>query len=103
MDHVLMCLLDSLPPSLFASLQILLASTSRQFCFGQTMDFKILSKYDDLCASLFLDDQYLWFDTIKMNDDQVRADTPSHVIQQIIFDHVIVNRKVTHAAKELLS
>ncbi|KAI8342317.1 hypothetical protein BC941DRAFT_412431 [Chlamydoabsidia padenii] len=67
------------------------------------MDFKILSKYDDLCATLFLDDQYLWFDTIKMNDEQVRADTPYQVIQQIIYDYVVVRRQVTHAAKELLN
>ncbi|CAO3587435.1 unnamed protein product [Absidia cylindrospora] len=67
------------------------------------MNFKILSKYDNLCASLFLDNQYLWFDTIKMNDEQVNADTPFDVIKQIIYDYVIVKRQVSQAAKALLN
>ncbi|KAI8081709.1 uncharacterized protein BX664DRAFT_380687 [Halteromyces radiatus] len=67
------------------------------------MDFKILSKYDDLLSSILLDDQYLWFDTIKMNQDLVKADISTDIIRQIIYDNVIINSDVVLAAKQLLS
>ncbi|CEP09072.1 hypothetical protein [Parasitella parasitica] len=37
------------------------------------MDFSILSRHDDILASYFLDNLYLWFKTVRMNSDSICA------------------------------
>ncbi|KAK4511860.1 Homeobox protein tos8 [Mucor velutinosus] len=52
------------------------------------MDFKILSKHDDILASYFLDNLYLWFTTVRMNSDPIHATGEQQMaietIQQIV-------------------
>ncbi|KAL9555921.1 hypothetical protein MBANPS3_002139 [Mucor bainieri] len=52
------------------------------------MDFQILSKHDDILASYFLDNLYLWFTTVRMNSDPIHAtgeqQTAVETIQQIV-------------------
>lgn len=66
------------------------------------MDFKVLSKYDDLFTDLFLDNLYLWFSTIKMNNDHRKPRVPNTKIMDIIKRNVLENSKPTDAVNEIL-
>jgi hypothetical protein len=66
------------------------------------MDFKVLSKYDDLFTDLFLDNLYLWFNTIKMNNDHRKPRVPNTKIMDIIKRNVLENSKPTDAVNEIL-
>ncbi|ORX43463.1 SET domain-containing protein [Hesseltinella vesiculosa] len=70
------------------------------------MDFNVLSKYDDICASLFLDKQYLWFETIKMNEANGTSTfvfPSSYQIRSIIYANVIAERNIKQAVLDLLN
>ncbi|GAN11301.1 conserved hypothetical protein [Mucor ambiguus] len=54
------------------------------------MDFKILSKHDDILASYFLDNLYLWFKTVRMNSDPIHATGEQQMAIETI--RQIVNR-----------
>lgn len=54
------------------------------------MDFKTLSKHDDILASYFLDNLYLWFTTVRMNSDPIH--TTGEQQQAIEMIQQIVNR-----------
>jgi hypothetical protein len=58
------------------------------------MDFSILSRHDDILASYFLDNLYLWFKTIRMNSDSI-CDTGEQQ-QAIEIIRQIVNRPGSH-------
>lgn len=66
------------------------------------MDFKVLSKYDDLFTDLFLDNLYLWFSTIKMNNDHRKPRVPNTKIMDIIKRNVLENSRPTDAVNEIL-
>lgn len=67
------------------------------------MDFKVLSRYDDLFTDIFLDNLFLWFNTIKMNHDHRRPRVPDHKILSIIQRNIIEKAKPTDAVNELLA
>lgn len=54
------------------------------------MDFKILSKHDDILATYFLDNLYLWFKTVRMNSIPIRATGEQQMAIETIRE--IVNR-----------
>ena len=67
------------------------------------MNFKVLSRYDDLFTDIFLDNLYLWFSTIKMNNDHRRPRVPNTKILDIIQKHVLEKARPTDAVNELLA
>ncbi|KAI8346765.1 hypothetical protein BD560DRAFT_242990 [Blakeslea trispora] len=67
------------------------------------MNFKVLSRYDDLFTDIFLDNLYLWFSTIKMNNDHRRPRVPNTKILDIIQRHVLEKSRPTDAVNELLA
>lgn len=67
------------------------------------MNFKVLSRYDDLFTDIFLDNLFLWFNTIKMNNDHRRPRVPNNKILDIIQRHVLEKAKPMDAVHELLS
>lgn len=66
------------------------------------MDFCLLSKFDDLFSDIFLDAQFLWFDTIKLNNDHRRPRIRSDKVLKIIQDKILPTGKTNEAVKELL-
>ncbi|KAF1796316.1 hypothetical protein V8B55DRAFT_1554112 [Mucor lusitanicus] len=54
------------------------------------MDFETLSKHDDILASYFLDNLYLWFTTVRMNSDPIHATGEQHMAIETI--RAMVNR-----------
>ncbi|KAG2171776.1 hypothetical protein INT43_008156 [Umbelopsis isabellina] len=67
------------------------------------MDFALLSKYDDLFTDIFLDDLFLWFTTVKMNNDHRRPRIPSGKVLDIIQRNVLIKGKLNDAVTEFLS
>ncbi|KAJ2963862.1 hypothetical protein NQZ79_g1122 [Umbelopsis isabellina] len=67
------------------------------------MDFALLSKYDDLFTDIFLDDLFLWFTTVKMNNDHRRPRIPSGKVLDIIQRNVLIKGKLNDAVNEFLS
>jgi hypothetical protein len=67
------------------------------------MDFKVLSRYDDLFTDVFLDNLFLWFNTIKMNNDHRRPRVPNTKILDIIQRNVLEKAKPMDAVTELLA
>lgn len=67
------------------------------------MDFKVLSKYDDLFTDIFLDNLFLWFNTIKMNNDHRRPRVPNNKILDIIQRNILEKSKPMDAVNELLA
>lgn len=67
------------------------------------MDFKVLSRYDDLFTDVFLDNLFLWFNTIKMNNDHRRPRVPNNKILDIIQRNVLEKAKPIDAVTELLA
>ncbi|KAI7873389.1 uncharacterized protein EV154DRAFT_528125 [Mucor mucedo] len=53
------------------------------------MDFSVLSRYDDMLASYFVDSLYLWYDTLRMNGDFVATTVNKQDTVQKIRDHII--------------
>jgi hypothetical protein len=70
---------------------------------GDLLNFKVLSKYDDLFTDVFLDNLFLWFNTIKMNHDHRRPRVPNKDILNIIQRNIIEKAKPTDAVNELLA
>ncbi|KAI7906010.1 uncharacterized protein BX663DRAFT_498502 [Cokeromyces recurvatus] len=66
------------------------------------MDFKVLSRYDDLFTDIFLDNFFLWFNTIKMNHDHRRPRVPHHKILDIIQRNILEKGKTMDAVNEIL-
>ncbi|CAO3589791.1 unnamed protein product [Absidia cylindrospora] len=66
------------------------------------MDFCFLSKFDNLFTDIFLDAQFLWFDTVKLNTDHRRPRIRSDKVLKTIQDHVLTTGKTNEAVKELL-
>lgn len=54
------------------------------------MDFETLSKHDDILASYFLDNLYLWFTTVRMNSDPIHATGEQQMAIEMIQE--MVNR-----------
>lgn len=67
------------------------------------MDFKVLSRYDDLFTDIFLDNLFLWFNTIKMNNDHRRPRVPNQKILDIIQRNILENARPMDAVNELLA
>ncbi|KAI8993738.1 hypothetical protein BDB01DRAFT_343179 [Pilobolus umbonatus] len=67
-----------------------------------TMDFEVLSRYDDLFTDIFLDSLFLWFDTIKMNVDHRRPRVSVKKILSIIQKNILDSGRVMDAVNELL-
>ncbi|KAG2214444.1 hypothetical protein INT47_001000 [Mucor saturninus] len=67
------------------------------------MDFKVLSRYDDLFTDIFLDNLFLWFNTIKMNNDHRKPRVPNNKILDIIQRNILENARPMDAVNELLS
>lgn len=67
-----------------------------------SMDFADLSKYDDLCSDIFLDDLFLWFKTTKMNASHRKPRIHARQILDIIQRRVVEERKPNLAVKEVL-
>lgn len=67
-----------------------------------TMDFEVLSRYDDLFTYIFLDSQHLWFETIKMNGDHRKPRVCAKKILDIIQRNVLDKGRVMDAVHELL-
>ncbi|CEP07694.1 hypothetical protein [Parasitella parasitica] len=67
------------------------------------MNFKVLSRYDDLFTDIFLDNLFLWFNTIKMNNDHRRPRVPNGKILNIIQRNILEKAKVMDAVTELLT
>lgn len=86
---------------------ILFLATSWHDCIAQgttlnSMDFADLSKYDDLCSDIFLDDLFLWFKTTKMNTTHRKPRIHAKQILDIIQRKVVEERKPNEAVKEVL-
>lgn len=58
------------------------------------MDFGVLSKYDDALASYFVDNLYLWFNTVRVNND-FKSET---IVEQDIVD--IIRTYVVNYTKD---
>ncbi|CAO3691332.1 unnamed protein product [Rhizopus stolonifer] len=69
---------------------------------SQLGDFKVLSKYDDLFSDIFLDNLFLWFNTIKMNKEHRKPRVRNTKILDIIRRHILERSKLTDAVNELL-
>lgn len=70
------------------------------------MDFSVLSRYDDLLASYFVDSLYLWYDTLRMNGDFVATTVNKEETVQILRDHIInanfTNKSIKDAVDSFL-
>ncbi|KAI9478340.1 MAG: hypothetical protein EXX96DRAFT_570464, partial [Benjaminiella poitrasii] len=66
------------------------------------MDFKVLSRYDDLFTDIFLDNLFLWFNTIKMNHDHRRPRVPHHKILDIVQRNILEKGRTIDAVNEIL-
>jgi hypothetical protein len=66
------------------------------------MDFGVLSKYDDLLATYFLDSFYLWFSTVRMNMDFVAPKIDTTPSINIIREQIVNQRDPSKAALEFL-
>jgi hypothetical protein len=61
-----------------------------------------LLKYDDLLTDVFLDNFYLWFNTIKMNDEHRRPRVPNTKILDIIQRNILKDLNMMNAIHEIL-
>lgn len=61
-----------------------------------------LLKYDDLLTDVFLDNFYLWFNTIKMNDEHRRPRVPNTKILDIIQRNILKDSNMMNAIHEIL-
>lgn len=70
------------------------------------MDFSVLSRYDDMLASYFVDSLYLWYDTLRMNSDFVATSMNKQETVQRLRDHVVeesyTNKAIKDAAESFL-
>lgn len=67
------------------------------------MNFKVLSRYDDLFTDIFLDNMFLWFATIKMNNDHRRPRVSNGTILDIIQRNILEKARPMDAVTELLA
>jgi hypothetical protein len=64
------------------------------------MDFSVLSRYDDMLASYFVDGLYLWYDTLRMNSDFVGTTVDKKQAIERIRKHVITESFTNKAVKD---
>lgn len=67
------------------------------------MNFKVLSRYDDLFTDIFLDNMFLWFATIKMNNDHRKPRVSNKTILDIIQRNILEKARPMDAVTELLA
>ncbi|GAN05791.1 hypothetical protein MAM1_0101c05266 [Mucor ambiguus] len=67
------------------------------------MNFKVLSRYDDLFTDIFLDNMFLWFATIKMNNDHRKPRVSNQTILDIIQRNILEKARPMDAVTELLA
>lgn len=67
------------------------------------MNFKVLSRYDDLFTDIFLDNMFLWFATIKMNNDHRKPRVANQTILDIIQRNILEKARPMDAVTELLA
>jgi hypothetical protein len=58
------------------------------------MNFSVLSRYDDMLASYFVDSLYLWFKTLRMNSDFVGTTVQEQEIIKVIREEIISCQQV---------
>lgn len=70
------------------------------------MNFSVLSRYDDMLASYFVDSLYLWYDTLRMNGDFVATAMNKQETVQRLRDHIInanfTNKSIKDAVDSFL-
>jgi hypothetical protein len=70
------------------------------------MDFSVLSRYDDMLATYFVDSLYLWYDTLRMNSDFVGTTVNKKDVVNRIREHVVgeglTNKAIKDAAESFL-
>ncbi|KAL0087430.1 hypothetical protein J3Q64DRAFT_1479948 [Phycomyces blakesleeanus] len=66
------------------------------------MEFRLLSKYDDLFTDVLLDALHLWFPTIKMNADHRHPRVPCARVLEIIQKNLLATERINDAVRELL-
>jgi hypothetical protein len=64
------------------------------------MDFSVLSRYDDMLASYFVDSLYLWFKTLRMNSDFVGTTVEEQKIIKVIREELLGNPQVPAGIKD---
>jgi hypothetical protein len=53
------------------------------------MDFSVLSRYDDILADYFVDNLYLWYNTLRMNGDFVGTIVDKQQIVVRLREHIV--------------
>jgi hypothetical protein len=53
------------------------------------MDFSVLSIYDDILADYFVDNLYLWYNTLRMNGDFVGTIVDKQQIVVRLREHIV--------------
>ncbi|KAJ8653111.1 hypothetical protein O0I10_011252 [Lichtheimia ornata] len=66
------------------------------------MEFTVLARFDDFLSASLLDGLFLWFKTIKMNEESARPSTPAHAVLKIIRKHIVEEENMNNAVQELL-
>lgn len=66
------------------------------------MEFTVLARFDDFLSASLLDGLFLWFKTIKMNEESARPSTPAHAVLKIIRKHIVEEESMNNAVQELL-
>lgn len=64
------------------------------------MDFSVLSRYDDMLASYFVDSLYLWYDTLRMNADFVGTTVDKKEVVTRIRKYLIEESFTSKAVKD---
>lgn len=63
------------------------------------MDFSVLSRYDDILADYFVDNLYLWYNTLRMNGDFVGTNVDKREAVEILREHVIFGQNSSASLK----
>lgn len=63
------------------------------------MDFSVLSRYDDILADYFVDNLYLWYNTLRMNGDFVGTDVDKNQAVKLLREHVVAGQTTQAALK----
>lgn len=64
------------------------------------MDFSVLSRYDDMLASYFVDSLYLWFKTLRMNSDFIGTTVEEQKIIKVIREKILTSPQVPVGVKD---
>lgn len=63
------------------------------------MDFSVLSRYDDILADYFVDNLYLWYNTLRMNGDFVGTNVDKREAVEILREYVIFSQNTNASLK----